>query len=72
MADMKSAPVPLRGAEGSISDPSVPPSRSAVGGVVMAAAYAGMLRLLRATELRQLTGSLLAQFRRHRGTKISN
>jgi putative peptidoglycan lipid II flippase len=44
----------------------------AVVGVVMAAVYAGMLRLLRATELSQLTGSLLAQFRRSRGTKTSN
>ncbi|MBP3037576.1 virulence factor MviN [Arthrobacter sp. zg-ZUI100] len=35
-----------------------------VGGVLMSAVYAGMLRLLRVDELHQLTGSLLARFRR--------
>ena len=34
-----------------------------VGGVLMSAVYAGMLRLLRVDELHQLTGSLLARFR---------
>ena len=34
-----------------------------VGGVLMSAVYAGMLRLLRVDELNQLTGSLLARFR---------